>query len=127
MFKCVRKFNIHTKLYTLKKNNFCKSCSVSYSGNLLFTSLKPKNINPLAQINRPSLIQQYRNLSVEKISQFNRSLFDSVAHSDVSIALRNALGEFHDFTGLPWWAVVVFTTFGVRLLFSFPVGIYQVL
>ncbi|TMW51200.1 hypothetical protein DOY81_003736 [Sarcophaga bullata] len=56
---------------------------------------------------------------------FLASFYQSLSNSTPVAYVQQSLVEIHDFTGLPWWASIIFTTFLFRTTVTLPLTIYQ--
>lgn len=56
---------------------------------------------------------------------FFASFYQSLSNCAPVSYVQQGLIEIHDFTGLPWWASIVVTTFLFRSLVTLPLTIYQ--
>lgn len=52
-------------------------------------------------------------------------LYYSISSSTPVLALQNVLLDLHNFSGLPWWAVISLTTLGIRSFCVFPLAVHQ--
>lgn len=56
---------------------------------------------------------------------FFGSFYQSLSNSTPVAYVQQGLVEIHDFTGLPWWASIIATTFIFRTIVTLPLTIYQ--
>ncbi|KAI8126234.1 hypothetical protein FF38_05498 [Lucilia cuprina] len=56
---------------------------------------------------------------------FFASFYQSLSTSTPVAYVQQGLIEIHDFTGLPWWASIIATTFLFRSVVTLPLTIYQ--
>ncbi|KAM7357567.1 cytochrome c oxidase assembly protein COX18, mitochondrial [Cochliomyia hominivorax] len=56
---------------------------------------------------------------------FFASFYQSLSNSTPVAYVQQGLVEIHDFTGLPWWASIIFSTFLFRTVVTLPLTIYQ--
>lgn len=56
---------------------------------------------------------------------FFASFYQSLSTSTPVAYVQQGLVEIHDFTGLPWWASIIATTFLFRTAVTLPLTIYQ--
>lgn len=56
---------------------------------------------------------------------FLASFYQSVSSSTPVAYMQQGLVEIHDFSGLPWWASIIATTFLFRTIVTLPLAIYQ--
>ena len=56
---------------------------------------------------------------------FLASFYQSLSTSTPVAYVQQSMVEIHDFTGLPWWASIIFTTFLFRTTITLPLTIYQ--
>ncbi|XP_054713027.1 cytochrome c oxidase assembly protein COX18, mitochondrial-like [Uloborus diversus] len=53
------------------------------------------------------------------------SFYTSLSESAPITSLQSFLIDFHNTSGLPWWAVIMLSTFGIRSLIVFPLAVHQ--
>ncbi|XP_058124931.1 cytochrome c oxidase assembly protein COX18, mitochondrial [Anopheles ziemanni] len=53
------------------------------------------------------------------------SIWQSISHSKPVAYVQHGMIDFHDFTGLPWWATIILATVGLRTFVTLPLAIYQ--
>lgn len=58
-------------------------------------------------------------------SDFVSPLIDQLTQNDAVYAVQEKLFTLQEITGLPWWAVIVTSTIGIRTLIIFPFVIHQ--
>lgn len=72
---------------------------------------------------------QTRNFSlqsvIESIIRTQSGIFKAISESTPVSYVQNFIVDVHSFTGLPWWASIVFTTILLRTCITFPLGIHQ--
>lgn len=56
---------------------------------------------------------------------FLASFYQSLSNSTPVAYVQQSLVEIHDFTGLPWWASIILSTFLFRTAITLPLTIYQ--
>lgn len=49
----------------------------------------------------------------------------SLSSSAPVLTLQNVLLDLHNFSGLPWWAIISLTTLGIRSFCVFPLAVHQ--
>ncbi|XP_055384322.1 cytochrome c oxidase assembly protein COX18, mitochondrial [Condylostylus longicornis] len=112
------------KLLTISRNkqiiNVLRNFSqFSYNNNLSID----KNRQKYATQNKYSSINiiQKRNFALsESIAEF----YQTMSNSTPVAYIQQGLVEIHDFTGLPWWASIMLSTFLFRTLVTLPLAIY---
>lgn len=57
--------------------------------------------------------------------QDSPSVIQLIGESNVVHKVQDGLVNFHDFTGLSWWATVIIAAFTARTVFVLPLAIYQ--
>lgn len=65
----------------------------------------------------------------KSFSSFNETItnfWQGVSNSTPVAYFQDGLIKIHDFTGLPWWATIVISTFLFRTTIIFPLAVYQV-
>lgn len=60
-----------------------------------------------------------------QIPQFN-FIFKMLSESTIVKIAQDSLLWMHDYTGLPWWSVIVLTTIMMRTMITLPLSLYQV-
>ncbi|XP_055911631.1 cytochrome c oxidase assembly protein COX18, mitochondrial isoform X2 [Eupeodes corollae] len=78
---------------------------------------EPKRLQPLV------LRLPQRNLATEQ--SFLTGFWQTISTSTPVSYMQQGLIEIHDFTGLPWWATIVLSTFVFRTIVTLPLTIYQ--
>lgn len=58
-------------------------------------------------------------------TQFS-SIFRILSESTLVKIAQDSLIWMHDYTGLPWWSVIVLTTIMMRTMITLPLSLYQV-
>ncbi|KFB47041.1 AGAP005624-PA-like protein [Anopheles sinensis] len=53
------------------------------------------------------------------------SIWQSISQSTPVAYVQHGMIDFHDFTGLPWWATIILATVGLRTFVTLPLAIYQ--
>ena len=57
--------------------------------------------------------------------QFTQNFWASVSSSTPVTFIQESLTQFHDFSGMPWWATIMVSTVLVRGVVTLPLGFYQ--
>lgn len=63
--------------------------------------------------------------SVESAVKTQSGIFQSISESAVVQCAQKVLLNFHETTGLPWWATIICTTVAMRTTVTVPLAIYQ--
>ena len=81
-------------------------------------------------LRQPQLYSQYNPLLYHQkedvgkrhfsLLELVRDSYDAVAHSQLTTNLVENFHHIHDVTGLPWWSVILTTSFFARMTVSFP-------
>lgn len=66
-----------------------------------------------------------RHLSLEGFVKWQEQTYTSIANSNLVHLLQDGQVNFHDITGLSWWATIVISTVLVRALITLPLTVYQ--
>ncbi|XKL64034.1 hypothetical protein PGB90_004120 [Kerria lacca] len=56
---------------------------------------------------------------------FSRNSVEKICQNQVVYFLQEKLIEFHDYSGLPWWSVIICSTVVVRTVFILPIATHQ--
>lgn len=113
---------------TLLGFSYCsarKVCLVQTSIIHLYRKFHTKrNLLLYSALRKPSLSNH---LSVRYLTtyEYTSEYMKRVCDSDVVFFLQQKLTDFHDLTGLPWWAVIVLSTVMMRTVFILPLTIHQ--
>ncbi|XP_015918603.2 cytochrome c oxidase assembly protein COX18, mitochondrial [Parasteatoda tepidariorum] len=51
--------------------------------------------------------------------------YSALSQSTPVLSFQNLLLEVHEITSLPWWAVIMLTTLGIRSIIVFPLSVHQ--
>lgn len=54
------------------------------------------------------------------------NIWQSISNSTPVAYFQDGLVQFHDTSGLPWWATIIASTIILRTAITFPLAIYQV-
>lgn len=76
----------------------------------------------LSPIQHDHIAQFKRNLSYEAATL---DIWTSISRSTPVAYFQQGLVDIHDYTGLPWWASIIFSTVLMRSLITVPLTIYQ--
>lgn len=107
------KFKTNT-IYLIKSRNFSHITS------------KPKTFNQNYNINNEYFTKNVRNSSIlAAISEKSHLIFTKLSESYPVHIAQDFLINFHDTTGLPWWATIIGSTCLLRACVTLPLGAYQ--
>lgn len=81
---------------------------------------------------KDNILQKQRNktfLQCKRQLSYNETIgniWQSISNSTPVAYFQDGLVQFHDTSGLPWWATIIASTIILRTAITFPLAIYQV-
>lgn len=98
---------------------------------ILYDGKKLSGYKPYHSTQYCNSIRYFSNVSVDSIAeaqvptQFNY-IFKTISDSEPVKIMQDFLLLMHDYTGLPWWSIIVLTTIIMRTIVTLPLSFYQV-
>lgn len=124
--------NVMVKYSSKLRNNFphvshpqIVSHIILYNGKK-FSGCKPYHSNQYY-----NGVRYFSNVRVDSIAeaqvptQFN-AVFKAISESAPIKITQDSLLLLHDYTGLPWWSIIILTTVMMRTIVTLPLSFYQV-
>lgn len=66
-----------------------------------------------------------RHMSIEGFVKWQEQTYASISNSVPVNFIQDGLLQFHDLTGMPWWATIVTSTILIRTCMTLPLSVYQ--
>ncbi|PRD20754.1 UNVERIFIED_CONTAM: Mitochondrial inner membrane protein COX18 [Trichonephila clavipes] len=107
-------------VYLINTVNFKKFRTLSSLQSRWYHQFNYRNPHPKCIISRisPGTVIFSRHFSYVEF-------YTGVAQSTPVVSFQNTLIDLHQFTGLPWWALIMLTTLSIRSAIVFPLAIHQ--
>lgn len=114
--------SINTKALFINTKNFSV---LSSSAQLGKWDIGNANIPKKRKLLSPYNYCNKRHLSLDGVVKWQQDLYSGISNSKIVHFMQDGLLEFHDITGMPWWATIVTSTILVRALMTLPLTVYQ--
>lgn len=124
--------NVMVKYSSRIRNNFPRvSHPRIVSHIILYNGKKFSECKPYHSDQYYNGIRYFSNAAVDSIAeaqvpmQFN-PVFKAISESTPIKITQDSLLLLHDYTGLPWWSIIILTTIMMRTTVTLPLSFYQV-
>lgn len=102
-----------------------KVCLVRTSIIHLYRNFHIKRNLLLHSARKKPLLSNHSSVKYLTTYEYTSQYMKKICDSDVVFLIQQKLTDFHDLTGLPWWAVIILSTVIMRTVFILPFTIHQ--